>query len=89
MAADVNTTPNQVFTNLAEERIANVVPRLVAESAAPETKHCRYVAVVRGLRTKLSATGTQIPVRATKMERKRLETRDRSEVPRPPIWSGW
>jgi len=85
MAVDVNTTPNQVFTNPAEGRIANVVPRLVAESAAPETKHCRCC----GLRTKLSATGTQIPVRATKMERKRLETRDWSEVPRPPIWSGW
>jgi hypothetical protein len=85
IAALVSTTPRRVLANPAEERIVKVVPREVADKAAPATKDCRLVAPARGVRVKLRPMGRAMPVKATTRERGRFERRGFREVLRPPM----
>ena len=76
--------PSRVFTNPAAERIVNVVPREVADNAAPAAKHCRGVAEVSRARRKDSAMGRRMPVIATRVERGRFRRSGGREVFKPP-----
>lgn len=77
--------PIRVRANPEEARIENVVPRLVADSAAPAAK--AWSDVVPGtmqIRRKEREIGRRMPVVATAVERGRLDSRGAREVDRPP-----
>lgn len=84
IAAVLRTTPILVFTNPLVLRTANVVPRLVEQSAAPAAKAWRGVALASLRRTKDKAIGNEMPVSATATERWMLALRDLNDVERPP-----
>lgn len=63
-----------------------MVPRLVAESAAPAAKAWSGVVPgTMGIRRKERQMGRIIPVAATAIERGRFDSRGAREVDRPPI----
>lgn len=67
-------------------RIENVVPRLVAESAAPAAKAWSGVVPgAIGIRKKERQIGIIMPVAATAIERGRFDSRGTREVDKPPI----
>ena len=65
-------------------RTVNVVPRLVEHNAAPAANAWRFDAPAKALRMKDSAIGTQMPVRATRMDKKRFALREVMDVDSPP-----
>lgn len=82
----MSTVPNRVFAKPEDVRIENVVPKDVAESAAPAAKDWR--GVVPGkikISVKERDIGKMIPVVATATDRGRLERRGAREVERPPF----
>jgi hypothetical protein len=88
MAALVVTVPRRVAIRPVDDRIVNVVPRLVALRAAPAAKNWRELADTRSFRTKDKAIGVPIPVIATHIERERFALTELTDVERPPIEIG-
>jgi hypothetical protein len=89
IAALVRTVPRRVRARPEEVRIEKVVPRLVAERAAPAAKH--WSGVVPGTRVvsaKERAMGRRMPVAATAVESGRLWRSGVREVERPPVGVG-
>src|ERR1700761_4960690 len=85
MAAPVSTTPKRELVRPLVPRTVNVVPRLVAHSAAPAVKACRGVAPAKLCKAKESAIGTPMPVTAIPIDKKMFALRDRKDVERPPV----
>jgi len=65
-------------------RTANVVPRLVEQSAAPAAKHCKLEAPAKLDNMKDKPIGAPIPVAATATESVMLAFSDWNEVESPP-----
>jgi hypothetical protein len=68
IAAAVVTVPSRVVISCVVDKMVNVVPRLVADRAAPAAKAWRGLADTKSLSTNDSPMGTLIPVRATDRE---------------------
>jgi hypothetical protein len=85
MAALVSATLNLDLVRPLVPRMVNVVPRLVAHSAAPAAKACIDVAPAKLSKTKDNPIGTAIPVMAIPIDRTMFALRDRKDVDRPPI----
>lgn len=78
--------PSRVVVNCVVERMVNVVPRLVALSAAPAENACRGVADTSSMRIKDRPIGAQTPVKATAVDRRIFAFKALIEVERPPTF---
>jgi len=88
MAAVTSTAPTLVEVNWAVERIANVVPSEVEESAAPAAKALSLLTSVdvnKGIRSNERAIGARIPVNATRIDGPKVCFRRCKSVVRPPV----
>lgn len=84
IAALVSTVPRRDAVNPLAPRIENVVPKLVAQRAAPAANDWRGVADISSPRTNEKPIGNAMPVRATATERIKFAFREANEVERPP-----
>lgn len=76
--------PKRLSANPLVLSMVKVVPKEVEHSAAPAPNAWRGVISSSLIRTKDSAIGPLIPVRATRAERKRLALRELNDVDSPP-----
>ena len=86
MAALPSTTPSRVLASSVVERMVNVVPMLVDDSAAPAANAWREVAASRCMWIKERPMGTPTPVTATRAEKMKFDFIWEKDVDRPPLF---
>lgn len=85
IAAPVRTTPSLVLTKPVVDRMVNVVPRLVEQSAAPAAKACSVVTSASLNNTNDNPIGAAMPVIATRVQNRRFAFNAENDVDNPPV----